>query len=915
MNAERWLALRPHLEALLELDAAARARRLAELRASDHALASELLAALRDFERLDAERFLEAPLESLPAEATLAGRRFGAYTLVSPLGRGGMGSVWLAKRSDGRFEGIAAVKLLGLALLGRAGEERFRREGSILARLSHPHIAHLVDAGVTPDGQPYLVLEYVEGEAIDRHADRERLDVPSRVRLFLDVLDAVAHAHANLVVHRDLKPSNVLVSRSGQVKLLDFGIAKLLEGEGEGGEATALTRDAGRAFTPAFAAPEQLTGGAVTTATDVHALGGLLYLLLAGRHPAQEASGSPAELVRAIVETEPPRLSRAATVDPKATETASLRATTPERLGRLLAGDLETIVAKALRKRPEERYASVTAMAEDLRRYLAHRPIAAHPESGVYRTRMFVRRHRLPVALAAAALLALAAGLAGTLLQAREARRQAAIAAEERDRALQELARSQAIRELDQFLLSDAAASGRPFTAGELLARAETMISKRRDENPDLRVDLLISVARQFESLDELARARPLIDEAYALSRSSRDPETRAGASCALGDSVGKAGDRERAEALLAEGLAALGDDPRFELTRVFCLLRGSELARDADEGRLGVERALEAQRRARAAGTSSALLDLRIAMDVAEAHRVAGDELEAEGAFAVAYEKLEALGLAETETAGTLLNNWALVLNGLGRPLESEKLFRRAIALSSADAGDATVSPMLLINLGRTLTELGRYEEATASCRRGWAEAHRNGNDVAERFALFAWSAVAARAGELDEAERLLGELGEALAKGYPSGHLHFAVHLSQLGVVQQKRGDLVRARQSMDRAVELTDPTPQRAFALPPMLLRRSSLALEQGDAERARSDALLAYELEASASAPDARSFRLGRAQIALGRALAALGRSADSAAAFATGVAHLEATLGSDCPEAVEARRLAAGNDTP
>ena len=220
------------------------------------------------------------------ARAALAGVQVGAYRLVEPIGQGGMGSVWLAERSDGRFQGRAAVKLLNAALVGHAGEERFAREGNILARLAHPQIAHLIDAGVSPVGQPYLVLEHVDGEEIDRYCNSRQLGVDARVRLFLDVLAPVAHAHANLVVHRDLKPSNVLVTADGRVKLLDFGIAKLLEPDGGTGEATLLTREGASVLTPAYAAPEQVTGAPVTTATDVYALGVLLYVLLTGRHPA-----------------------------------------------------------------------------------------------------------------------------------------------------------------------------------------------------------------------------------------------------------------------------------------------------------------------------------------------------------------------------------------------------------------------------------------------------------------------------------------------------------------------------------------------------------------------------------------------------------------------------------------------------
>ena len=220
-----------------------------------------------------------------------------------------MGSVWLGERTDGRFERRVAVKFLNLALLAQGGEERFKREGRILGRLSHPHIAELVDAGVSPSGLPYLVLEHVEGDHIDRYCDQQRLDVEARLYLFLDVAGAVVHAHTNLIVHRDLKPSNVLVSNDGQVKLLDFGIAKLLEGDGQDGEATLLTVQGGRAMTPDYAAPEQVTGAPVTTATDVYALGVLLYVLLTGHHPAGRGPRSPADLVKSIVDTEPRRLS------------------------------------------------------------------------------------------------------------------------------------------------------------------------------------------------------------------------------------------------------------------------------------------------------------------------------------------------------------------------------------------------------------------------------------------------------------------------------------------------------------------------------------------------------------------------------------------------------------------------------
>src|SRR4051812_44796164 len=287
------------------------------------------------------------------------GQAIGAYKLISPLGQGGMGSVWLAERNDGRFERRAALKFLNVALAGRGSEQRFKREGSILGRLAHPKVAELIDAGVSEKGRPYLVLEHVDGEHIDQYCDTWKLDVEARVRLFLDVLAAVAHAHTNLIVHRDIKPSNVLVRTDGQVKLLDFGVAKLLEKEGDIGVATLLTHEGGAGLTPAYAAPEQLTGEPVTTATDIYGLGVLLFVLLSGQHPAGPGAHSPADLIKSIVETEAPCMSDVVASNKSDAACAANRSTIPDKLRYVLRGDLDTIVTKALKKNPRERDASV----------------------------------------------------------------------------------------------------------------------------------------------------------------------------------------------------------------------------------------------------------------------------------------------------------------------------------------------------------------------------------------------------------------------------------------------------------------------------------------------------------------------------------------------------------------------------
>jgi tetratricopeptide (TPR) repeat protein len=394
LSGERWHAVSGYLEEVLDVPVGDRAAWLARFREQHPVLVADLETLLGEQDALRRERFLEQVLPSL-TQSPRAGHTIGPYTLVSPIGQGGMGVVWLAERSDGRFNRRAAVKFLNVALAGR-GEERFTREGAILGRLVHPNIAQLVDAGVSASGAPYLILEHVDGQPIDEYCELHRLDLAARLRLFLDVLDAMAHAHANLIVHRDLKPSNVLVDRAGHVKLLDFGIAKLLEDEPERGSAIRLTGEGGAAMTPEYAAPEQVTGAPVTTATDVYALGLVLYVMLTGKHPVGAVLRSPMELMKAIVETDAPPPSE---VVPHGARRRELR------------GDLDTIVGKALKKDPAARYTSVTALGDDLRRSLRHEPIGARPDTIVYRARTFVRRHRVAVAAAVLLLTALSAGL------------------------------------------------------------------------------------------------------------------------------------------------------------------------------------------------------------------------------------------------------------------------------------------------------------------------------------------------------------------------------------------------------------------------------------------------------------------------------------------------------------------------
>ena len=385
--SSRTLALRDALSLFdqwLALPEGERAAWLAGLAQTQPGLLPQLKAMIQADQQAEEQGFLAQPaqwptLAALPADqghgADHQGQRRGPWQWQEHSGSGGMGDVWRARRSDGLYAGQAAVKLQRGARANVLADARFAREAELLARVSHPHVAQLLDAGVADDGTRYLVLEYVPGERIDRWCDQRRLDIEARLALLLQLCAAVAFAHAQQVGHRDLKPSNILVTEQGHVKLLDFGVAKLLDAGAGDAE---LTRLGAAGLTPEYAAPEQVEGGAITPATDVYALGVLLFVLLSGQRPYGSPQSSAAQLARDIVEAEPLRLSAAAgAAADTAAGRADARASTPRALRQRLRGDLEHIVAKALRKAPAERYASAQALADDIGRHLRHGPVRA----------------------------------------------------------------------------------------------------------------------------------------------------------------------------------------------------------------------------------------------------------------------------------------------------------------------------------------------------------------------------------------------------------------------------------------------------------------------------------------------------------------------------------------------------------
>jgi hypothetical protein len=442
------------------------------------------------------------------------GMRCGPYRLLSLLGEGGMGTVYRAERADGEIAQQVAIKMLHPGKGRAALHERFLQERQLLAQLNHPSIARVFDAGHTEDGWPYLVMEYVDGAPIDQFASGKSIE--ENVALMVEVCDAVTHAHRHLIIHRDLKPSNILVDASGRVKLLDFGIAKLLDGSG------LHTATLDRMLTPAYASPEQIRGDVQTTATDVYSLGAILYKLLTGRspHESRESGHLALEIAAGVSDVVPPR-----------------------RLDAKVSADLNCIATKALDREPGRRYSSVESLAADLRRFLSHRPVAARPETLFYRTSRFVRRNGVAVTLAGIAVITGLAGLASTLIQAQEARVQ-------RDFAVRQLAKAEEIGDLNAFLLSDVAPQGKPFMVKDLLLGAER-IADSQASDPANRAWILTSIGGQYLSLEEDNKSRELLERAYTLSRSVSDASIRARAGCGLAKALPASSDTARASSLI----------------------------------------------------------------------------------------------------------------------------------------------------------------------------------------------------------------------------------------------------------------------------------------------------------------------------------------------------------------------------
>ncbi len=447
MIQEHWVTLKEKLQAALDLEPEKRRAFLDEAAGSNPELRRELESLLVAHENAGTD-FLNsqsAPTiaidENLERSELFIGRRIGPYQIVNQIGAGGMGEVYRAFRID-EYEKEVAIKVVRAGQQSGFSVNRFKNERQILARLDHPNIAHLLDGGTTDDGLPYFVMEFIEGKPIDDYCESHRLSTEERLRLFLQVCSAVQYAHQRLIIHRDIKPSNIIVTSEGTPKLLDFGIAKILDTEATAGQFEP-TLTIFRAFTPEYASPEQMKGDPITTASDVYSLGVVLYELLTGRHPYRKPNSKPQEMFRAVCELEPDKPSTAvkkknpsaSSGEPPSVALPEVKGNSADKLSKRLRGDLDNIVLMALRKEPQRRYASVEQFAEDIRRHLENLPVVARKDTVRYRTSKFVNRHKAGVIAAIVLTLTLLAAFAITLREARVAREQAAVARSQEARA------------------------------------------------------------------------------------------------------------------------------------------------------------------------------------------------------------------------------------------------------------------------------------------------------------------------------------------------------------------------------------------------------------------------------------------------------------------------------------------------
>jgi serine/threonine-protein kinase len=892
IDKARWDVLSPMLDELLSLDERERAARLSRLHLEDEALANEIGALLEQQTAIEASGFLEHEIPRPAREPTLVGQVIGNYTLDRVLGQGGMGTVWLAHRSDGRYEAHVAVKLLNLALLGASGVDRFRREGSALGRLAHPNIARLVDAGVTPTGQPYLVLDYVEGETITSWCDNRALNPRARVKLFLQVLAAVAHAHEKLILHRDLKPSNIFVTADGQVKLLDFGIAKLLDSEAQQEPMTQLT-GAAAPFTPEFAAPEQIQAAEVTTATDVYALGVLLYMLLTGRHPTITEQHTPIDRLRAVVDTNPTPPSEAAAL---AAAARSLDSTPSALNARALRGDLDNIVLKALKKSPVERYRTVEAFAADLEHYLNDQPVSARADSLTYRATKFLVRHSVAAGAAAIVLTTIIAAAVVSFQQAREATRQ-------RDRALSLAARNEAVIDFVGGMLTEVAPTDQPVRVADLLDRSQEILMSETS-NPEHQAAILSLLSSYYLGSGNPAQADALLSRSLALTQTSTDGALRAVLLCDRGFAASLIGRPADSAAALDQGLELARADA---LASMRCLRNRAFIAQNANDPATALDYTLRAQQRLKESRLVRPETEAELLADIGYAHYLSGRTVEAYAAYDASLRKLAEIGRGQGPRVLSIRNNWGIASFAAGDNRRALEQYDEALRLAVSHAVGGEAPPYLLANRALALSSLARYDEALAAYGQAIESAERAGNQSARANNLANRAGTYVLMGDLDRAERELAGLTPEIGKSIPPDSVP-AMSIVYIGArVAAARGRTADALAGYAKVIDFFD---SRGMAIAPVartLNARAEIHLQTGDVAAALADVERSLKIARATQGNSPRSSQTGLAYSLLARVHESRGEAAEARASAGTAVDHLRATLGPDHPETQRAEQ--------
>ncbi len=910
-EAERWQRVRELFRGALELVPGKRCAFLDRECAGDDELRSDVDLLLDSLDR--AGDFLEEPAALAPetlVEDPYAGLEVGPYRLEQRLGRGGMGVVYLAHRIDQEFQQRVAVKLLPPGESSDEMVRRFRAERQILAALGHPNIAQLHDGGTTPGGLPYLVMEHVEGIAIDEYCDAHALSTRQRLELFCEVCSAVHFAHQNLVVHRDLKPSNILVTEGGTPKLLDFGIAKLLRPE-LAGDRTATAR---RRMTPEYASPEQVTGTPVSTASDVYSLGALLYKLLTGRLPHRLKTGSPAELVKAICDQEPEKASVAidqavevpgpsgarVTLTPESV--SETRDGEPNRLRRRLAGDVDNIVLMALRKEPQRRYASAQQLARDIRDHLAGRPILARENTLPYRLGKFAGRNRWAVAATAALFLACLAFALLTALQKRQVER-------ERDRAEQVTDFLIDIFEVSDPYAESPQVAGREVTAREILDAGARRLESSLVDQPRLRASLTGTIGTIYLRLGQFEDSRKHLDAALEIRRrlyGGGHPEVAANLAD-LAHLALEEGSHGEANRLLLQALEIqrreLGED-HGSVADTLALLGALRIA----DGTLDAAEPIleDALRRRRRSGDPAKIA--KSLNDLAVLRESEGRYLQAQELYQEALEIRQSLYRRSHPDVAESINNLGTNLfyqgdyhGALPRYQESLELYQR---LFGDQHPYVAISLTNLATLRHMMGDLEaaepRYREALALGARLLGERHPSLATTRSNFAN-----LLMQRGELAEAERLHRRVLEVRRELLGTEHPHVAISLDQLGAVLHLRGEFNIAQAMLEESLEMRRRLLGEEHAEFASSLRNLALLhADRGDAARAEPMARRSMEILRLALSPE--DWRTYRAQSVLGACLTRLGRYDEAEGLLRESYEALLSQRGEDARETRETR---------